>query len=223
MVASEAVRRSIDPDAARCSIGAVSTCSLLAAIQRLDWRRRRFLRAARSLLLRYRLAMSDIPAAKTYRGFALFWRTAILFVYMLCLGLFATNYVATGALAVLLTCYGIFRYNSATGRRTERGLIRRSKGRTFLRIAIILALLGLVHVALDGLLYVNPYYILCGLIALVLLLWAAAAIAGRRGWGSEGRLTRFLNRPRFVDESRRSDRAVQRMPGLGNSSRFRTR
>jgi hypothetical protein len=147
--------------------------------------------------------MSEIPAAKTYRGFALFWRTAIVFVYMLCLGLFAASYVATGALAVLLTCYGIVRHSSATGRRTERGLIR-SKGRTFLRIAIILALLGLVHVALDGLLYFNPYYTLCGLIALSLLLRAAAAIASRRGWGSEGRLTRFLNRPRFVDESRRS-------------------
>lgn len=149
--------------------------------------------------------MRDIPAANTYRGFALFWRTAILFVYMLCLGLFAASYVATGALAVLLICYGIFRHSSAIGRPAERGLIQRSKGRTFLRIAIILALLGLVHVALDGLLYFSSYYTLCGLIALSLLLRAAAAIAGRRGWGSEGRLTRFLNRPRFVDESHRSD------------------
>jgi hypothetical protein len=149
--------------------------------------------------------MSDIPTAKTYLGFALFWRTVIFVVYMLCLGLFAASYVATGALAVLLTGYGIFRYSRAIGRPAERGLIRRSKGRTFLGIAIILALLGRVHVALDGLLYFNPYYTLCGLIALSLLLRAAAEIAGRRGWESEGRLTRFLNRPRFVDESHRSD------------------
>jgi len=158
--------------------------------------------------------VSDIPTAKTYLGFALSWRTVIFVVYMLCLGLFAASYVVTGALAVLLIGYGIFRYSSA---------IRRSKGRTFLGIAIILALLGLMHVALDGLLYFNLYYTLCGLIALSLLLRAAAAIASRRGWGSEGRLTRFLNRPRFVDESRRSERAVQRMPGLVNSSRFRAR
>lgn len=148
--------------------------------------------------------MSEIPAGKTYRGFVGFWRTAILFVYMLCLGLFPASYVATGALAVLLICYGIVRHSSATGRHTERGLIR-SKGCTFLRVAIILALLGLVHVTFDGLLYFNPYYILCGVIALGLLLWVATAIAGRRGWESEGRLTRFLNRPRFVDESHRSD------------------
>jgi hypothetical protein len=57
--------------------------------------------------------MSDIPTAKTYLGFALFWRTVIFLVYMLCLGLFAASYVATGALAVLLTAYGIFRYSRA--------------------------------------------------------------------------------------------------------------
>lgn len=166
--------------------------------------------------------MSDIRTAKIYRGFAFFWRTAFFLVYMLCLGLFAPSYVATGALAVLLTCYGVFRYSSATGRRAERGLIRRSKGH-ILGLAIALALVGLVHVALDGLLYVNPYYILCGLIALSLLLRAAVVIGEKRGWGSEGRLTRLLNRPRFVDESRRSDSPVQRMSGVGYSGRFRTR
>jgi hypothetical protein len=75
--------------------------------------------------------------------------------------------------------------------------------RTFLGIAIILALLGLLDLAVDGLIYFGPYSLFV-LIAVALLVRAAASLAIRRGWGSEGRLTRVLNRPRFVDESRRS-------------------
>ena len=76
-------------------------------------------------------------------------------------------------------------------------------GRTFLAIAIILALLGLLDLAVDGLIYFSPYS-LFALIAVALLMRAAVSLARRRGWGSEGRLTRFLSNPRFVDESRRS-------------------
>jgi hypothetical protein len=47
-------------------------------------------------------------------------------------------------------------------------------------------------------------YILLGLIALGALSIMIAPIARRRGWGSEGRLTRHLSRPPFADESRRA-------------------
>jgi hypothetical protein len=78
------------------------------------------------------------------------------------------------------------------------------RGRTLLGISIILVLFGLLHLAVNGLIYFGPYYSLFGLIVLGLLIRAAASIARRHGWGSEGRLTKFLNRPRFLDESRRS-------------------
>lgn len=41
------------------------------------------------------------------------------------------------------------------------------------------------------------------LIALNLIVRALEPLARKRGWGSEGRLTRYLSRPRFVDESKR--------------------
>jgi hypothetical protein len=48
-------------------------------------------------------------------------------------------------------------------------------------------------------------YVMLGLIVLGALAVMIAPIARRRGWGSEGRLTRYLNRPRFMDEGRRTD------------------
>jgi hypothetical protein len=48
-------------------------------------------------------------------------------------------------------------------------------------------------------------YILFGLIALDVLFAVLAPIAKGRGWGSEGRIARHLSRPRFRDESRRTD------------------
>ena len=42
------------------------------------------------------------------------------------------------------------------------------------------------------------------LIVLRLVLWILEPIARKRGWGSEGRLKRYLSRPRFEDESRRT-------------------
>jgi hypothetical protein len=48
-------------------------------------------------------------------------------------------------------------------------------------------------------------YILLALVGLGALSVMIAPIARRRGWGSEGRLSRHLSRPPFVDESRRTD------------------
>jgi hypothetical protein len=47
-------------------------------------------------------------------------------------------------------------------------------------------------------------YLYVGLIVLILILAAGIPIASRRGWGGYGRLNRYLNRPPFEDESRRS-------------------
>lgn len=76
-------------------------------------------------------------------------------------------------------------------------------GRTFLVIAIGLALLGLIDLAVDGLLYLGRYA-LPTLIALGGLLRAVSYIAERRGWTNEVRLTRFLSKHHLLDKSRRS-------------------
>ena len=49
-----------------------------------------------------------------------------------------------------------------------------------------------------------PQYVLFGLIALGAVGALHSLIAKRRGWGSEGRLTRHLSRPAFLDESHRA-------------------
>jgi hypothetical protein len=41
------------------------------------------------------------------------------------------------------------------------------------------------------------------LLALGLIARALEPFARKRGWGSEGRLTRYLSRPRFIEESKR--------------------
>jgi hypothetical protein len=82
-------------------------------------------------------------------------------------------------------------------------MFRTQRARTFLSIAFFLALLVLLRLFFDGLQYFGPYSLL-GLLALGLILRATTRIARRRGWGTDGRLTRFLSRPRIVDESRRS-------------------
>lgn len=82
-------------------------------------------------------------------------------------------------------------------------MFRTQRARTFLAVALFLALLMLAQLLVEGLLHSGPY-LLPGLLALGLLLRATARIAKKRGWGIEGRLTRFLSRPRLVDESRQS-------------------
>ena len=47
-------------------------------------------------------------------------------------------------------------------------------------------------------------YLLLGLIAINLVAALLAPIARKRGWGSEGRLTRHLSRPPFDDPDRRA-------------------
>jgi hypothetical protein len=53
-------------------------------------------------------------------------------------------------------------------------------------------------------------YLLLGLILLNIVCWALAPLARKRGWSSEGRLTRYLSRPRIEDPSRASQ-----LPTLG--------
>lgn len=47
-------------------------------------------------------------------------------------------------------------------------------------------------------------YLLIALIALNLACLLLGPIARRRGWGAEGRLTRYLSRPPFEDERHRA-------------------
>jgi hypothetical protein len=47
-------------------------------------------------------------------------------------------------------------------------------------------------------------YLLLGLIAINLVAAVLAPIARKRGWGTEGRLTRHLSRPPFEDPDRRA-------------------
>jgi hypothetical protein len=49
---------------------------------------------------------------------------------------------------------------------------------------------------------IYPFHILIALAAIALMGKLLEPIARRRGWGAEGRLTRYLNRPRFDDEAR---------------------
>jgi hypothetical protein len=49
-------------------------------------------------------------------------------------------------------------------------------------------------------------YLLLGLIAINLVAAVLAPIARKRGWGAEGRLTRYLSRPPFEDPDRRADK-----------------
>ena len=69
---------------------------------------------------------------------------------------------------------------------------RNRPGRLLLSLSIVSA----------GVFYIQ--YVVIGLIAPGVISAAIVPIARRRGWGSEGRLTRHLSRPPFLDESRRA-------------------
>ncbi len=56
---------------------------------------------------------------------------------------------------------------------------------------------------LDPILVAFPAYLSLALLALCLIVRALEPFARKRGWGSEGRLTRYLNRPRVIDDSKR--------------------
>jgi len=75
-------------------------------------------------------------------------------------------------------------------------MFRSRQGRWILRIVIVLALVGVARFAWE---------ILIGLIVLNVVARALAPIARKRNWGSEGRITRLLSRPRFVVQSRRTN------------------
>jgi hypothetical protein len=45
-------------------------------------------------------------------------------------------------------------------------------------------------------------HVLLTLLAFGLIVRALEPLARKRGWGSEGRLMRYLSRPRFIDESK---------------------
>ncbi len=66
-------------------------------------------------------------------------------------------------------------------------------------------LLAVLFVAAAVVVYVFfGLYLLLGLIAINLVAAMLAPVARRRGWGSEGRLTRHLSRPPFEDPDRRA-------------------
>ena len=56
-------------------------------------------------------------------------------------------------------------------------------------------------------------YLLLGLILANIACWVLAPIARKRGWGAEGRLTRYLNRPAIIDEARRASQPAPNPPG----------
>jgi hypothetical protein len=66
-------------------------------------------------------------------------------------------------------------------------------------IALMRALGDVLDLVIVALNYFSPYQPLV-LIALGVLV---RVVARRRGWGGEWRLTRLVNRPRFVDEMHR--------------------
>ena len=66
-------------------------------------------------------------------------------------------------------------------------------------------LLSVAFLAMAVVVYVFfGLYLLLGLILLNIACWVLAPIARKRGWGSEGRLTRYLSRPPIADEAKRA-------------------
>jgi hypothetical protein len=64
--------------------------------------------------------------------------------------------------------------------------------------------IGLLLIAVFGnYLLMLGVYLLPTLLAAGLVLRLLEPLARKRGWGSEGRLTRYLSRPRLIDESKR--------------------
>jgi hypothetical protein len=66
----------------------------------------------------------------------------------------------------------------------------------FLPGILLIAVLG------DYLLMLG-HFLLPTLLALGLIVRVLGSLARKRGWGSEGRLTRYLGRPRFIEKSKR--------------------
>ena len=63
----------------------------------------------------------------------------------------------------------------------------------------------LVGIVAAVVLFFYSFHIILGLFGLMALLAVYGRIARKRGWGGEGRLTRYLSRPPFENQSRRSN------------------
>jgi hypothetical protein len=72
----------------------------------------------------------------------------------------------------------------------------------FLAVALGFFLCPLFDAVIDALLR-YPLYLLLTMLALGLTVRALEPLARKRGCGSGGRLTRYLSRPRLIDESKR--------------------
>lgn len=69
----------------------------------------------------------------------------------------------------------------------------------FLAFALGLLVFGLLEAYLGRYLY----YLFLALLVLGAIVRALEPLARKRGWGSEGRLTRYLNRPGLIEEDKR--------------------
>jgi hypothetical protein len=81
-----------------------------------------------------------------------------------------------------------------------------------LRSFAVRFLVGLMPIVAIYLLVRFSLYILIALLLLNAATALLAPLASRRGWFSEGRLNARLNRPKFVDESRRTATTDARPP-----------
>jgi hypothetical protein len=61
------------------------------------------------------------------------------------------------------------------------------------------------------------FYIVLGLFGLMAILALYGHIASKRGWGGEGRLTRFLSRPTFEDQIHRSHKTEKEAAEFSNT------
>jgi len=139
--------------------------------------------------------------------FALKWNFGFVVMGLIAFGLFSAGHTAFGFLIILLffalcavDCVRLSRRakKSIVNRVNSyaRATFRSRLGRFVLSLTILLA--AVLAFVFFG------RYIMLGLIALIVLAAMLTPLARTRGRGAEGRLTRYLNRPRFDGPSRRS-------------------
>ena len=74
-------------------------------------------------------------------------------------------------------------------------------------------LLSVTFLAVAVIVYVFfGLYLLLGLIVLNIACWVLAPLARKRGWGAEGRLTRYLDRAPIADEAKRASPPTPNTP-----------
>jgi len=79
-----------------------------------------------------------------------------------------------------------------------------------LLLSVVFLVVAVVVYVLFGL------YLLLGLIFLNIVCWVFSPIARKRGWGGEGRLTRYLSRPPIADDAKRAPQPVPNPPRARN-------